>query len=331
MTAPRARVAIVGAGVSGSMCARQLAVNGFEVTVFDKGRGSGGRTATRRIDASAFDHGAQYFTSRDPKFRYFVDQWLEDGLVTEWSGPLALLRSGDAKPMPNGERYVGMPGMNALTRDLLRGSDSRFETTVKSVRRKGESWYLTFLDRSDAGPFDVLIVATPPSQAFDLAQGETPLVEQAANTSMEPCWATVLGFPSRIEFPFDGAFVESSPLCWIARNTSKPGRENSHEIWVLHASEEWSRSHLESSRESVGAALTDAFEAAVGRLAEAPRHLLTHRWRYARPTRSGGPGSLFDSSSRIGFCGDWLTGGRVESAALSGMQLADRVISGESS
>ena len=41
---------------------------GWAVTVFDKGRGPGGRLATRRADDLRFDHGAQYFTARDPRF-----------------------------------------------------------------------------------------------------------------------------------------------------------------------------------------------------------------------------------------------------------------------
>ena len=42
------RVAIIGAGISGLACARQLVKSGVSVVVFDKGRGIGGRVATRR-------------------------------------------------------------------------------------------------------------------------------------------------------------------------------------------------------------------------------------------------------------------------------------------
>ena len=43
-------VGVIGAGMAGLACARELAAKGFEVTVFDKGRGLGGRTATRRAE-----------------------------------------------------------------------------------------------------------------------------------------------------------------------------------------------------------------------------------------------------------------------------------------
>jgi predicted NAD/FAD-dependent oxidoreductase len=69
------RVAIVGAGVSGLACACTLLDSDVQVAVFDKARGTGGRTSTRRGDAITFDHGAQYFTARDGGFARHVEDW----------------------------------------------------------------------------------------------------------------------------------------------------------------------------------------------------------------------------------------------------------------
>ena len=45
------RVAVVGAGISGLICARMLADDGVPVTIFEKGRGVGGRvTADQSLD-----------------------------------------------------------------------------------------------------------------------------------------------------------------------------------------------------------------------------------------------------------------------------------------
>ncbi len=53
-------VAIIGSGIAGLACARRLAGAGLAPVVLDKGRGIGGRVATRRVEAMQFDHGAQY-------------------------------------------------------------------------------------------------------------------------------------------------------------------------------------------------------------------------------------------------------------------------------
>lgn len=69
MTRADAHVAIVGAGIAGLGCGAELARAGVRVSLFDKGRGSGGRCATRRAGPFAFDHGAQFATATDQRFR----------------------------------------------------------------------------------------------------------------------------------------------------------------------------------------------------------------------------------------------------------------------
>ena len=66
-------VAIIGAGISGLTAARMLTDAGIKVTVFEKSRGVGGRTANRRSEYGSFDHGAQYFTVKDREFRILID------------------------------------------------------------------------------------------------------------------------------------------------------------------------------------------------------------------------------------------------------------------
>lgn len=70
---------VVGVGLTGLVAATILEREGLQVTVLDKGRGIGGRLATRCIrdhalGESVFDYGAQFFTVRDPRFRTWVDQ-----------------------------------------------------------------------------------------------------------------------------------------------------------------------------------------------------------------------------------------------------------------
>ncbi|WP_431268910.1 FAD-dependent oxidoreductase [Dankookia sp. P2] len=47
----RPRIAVIGAGLAGLSCARALLARGATIRLFDKGRGAGGRLATRRAEA----------------------------------------------------------------------------------------------------------------------------------------------------------------------------------------------------------------------------------------------------------------------------------------
>ncbi len=110
---------ILGAGIAGMFAARTLADSGRSVAVFDKGGGVGGRMATRRIGDAVLDHGAQYFTARDPQFRAWVEGWLKDGLVNLWSDGFA---TATGKLNQNGEpRYIGSRGMTTIPKRLAEG------------------------------------------------------------------------------------------------------------------------------------------------------------------------------------------------------------------
>ena len=55
--------------------------------------------ATRRGDPGiSFDHGAQYFTARDPHFQRCVQSWIEQGIVAVWTGAIAEIDASEPTP-----------------------------------------------------------------------------------------------------------------------------------------------------------------------------------------------------------------------------------------
>ena len=68
---------VIGGGITGLITATILQETGIKVTVLDKGRGIGGRLATRRICHESiegvFDYGTQYFCVKDAKFQPWID------------------------------------------------------------------------------------------------------------------------------------------------------------------------------------------------------------------------------------------------------------------
>ena len=74
-------VLVIGAGIAGLTAAAELQRGGRRVLLLDKGRGVGGRLASRRIDGATFDHGAQFITTRDPRFGAVLERGREWGAV----------------------------------------------------------------------------------------------------------------------------------------------------------------------------------------------------------------------------------------------------------
>lgn len=328
------RIAIIGAGLSGLSAARTLADQRHRVTVFEKSRGCGGRAATRRLqlvgtDSVGLDHGAQYFTARDPRFLRRVEAWSEAGLVVPWAGRLGAFDGHCFAPVGGAQtRWVAVPGMSALGRALAEGLDLRPRTRIVPPRRIGKEWLISDDQGVQLGRFDRVIISAPAPQAAELLADAPPVAAQAACVDYAPCWALMLVLDGQTGLPFDGVFVNQGPLRWAARDSAKPGRRSlpNRECWVLHATADWSRAHLEADPSVVAEALLEAFSGLID--GPLPELLVsrTHRWRYALLDEPLEDGCLWDARLGIGACGDWCHGARIEGAWLSGEALAGRLL-----
>lgn len=324
-------IAIIGAGLAGLAAARRLTAAGMAVTLFDKGRGPGGRLSTRRAGDWRFDHGGQFVTARDPAFQSVMAGLLRSGHAARWNGRIVRLEAdGSISPHPV-ERFVGTPGMNALIHglaaDLPPAAAPRWGVRVASIAGGPGDWHLTGEEGADLGHFTRLVLAMPAPQVVDLLRSPAPaLAEQAGTAIMAPCWALMLGFAGATpDIGWDAAFVagaggEDRPFSWIAHDGAKPGRGGAAS-WVAHASPEWSARHLEETAEQVTGPLLTAFAAATG-IHATPAFMAAHRWRYAIPTRPLEQGFLWDAGLGIGVAGDWCLEARAEAAFVSGHRLA---------
>lgn len=322
------RIAVIGAGMAGLSCATHLQQQGLQVTVFEKSRGAAGRMSTRRVDDWQCDHGAQYFTAGDPAFRAALAGWQQAGVAQLWTPRLQVIgnraNTSARTPDPSVERFVGVPRMTAPARLMAESLNVETQCTVRALQHDASGWQLQSDEHGwSAQRFDAVLLAVPSPQAVPLVRPHVPdLAALAESATMYASWALMLQYAAPLSLPFDAAFVNQGPLRWIARDNSKPGR-GSQETWLLHASEEWSEAHLEQDAESVAKELLAAF-AEIG--APAPQTWLAHRWRYANTGPVLQQACAWSTEHALGLCGDWLHGGKVEGAWLSGRKLADKVM-----
>ncbi|TGD95146.1 NAD(P)/FAD-dependent oxidoreductase [Methylobacterium nonmethylotrophicum] len=309
-------IAIIGAGIAGAAAARRLHAAGRRVVVLDKGRGPGGRMATRRgPGALRFDHGAQYFTARDPRFAAQVAEWAARGVAAPWGGP---------------GRSVGVPGMTAPVRDLLAGLDVQCGRAVGRLVREDRRWRLAEADGAalaGGAAFTAVLLTCPAPQSLALLAGAGLDLPGLAEVRYAPCWTLMLAHDGPP--PLDGPVRENrdpdATIAWVAQDGAKPGREGA--TVVVQAAPAWSRAHLEEDAADIAERLLDALRdlpdvagpVTVG-------HRAAHRWRYARVERAIGEPCLYAPGTGLGFAGDGCLGPRVESAYLSGLALAERVL-----
>lgn len=307
-------VAIIGAGMAGLSCARALTQAGLSVDIVDKGRGPGGRMSTRRVQVAGhelrFDHGAQYFTARDERFRAEVAAWRDAGRVAPW-------------PAAGDEALVGVPGMNEPVRAMAEGLDVEWATRIERLERRAGEWVLHGAKGTHSG-YTHVAIAVPAEQAGPLvAPFSAGFADRAARTASEPCWTVMACFAQTL--PLADTISTGAAVAWAARDGAKPGRSGS-ESWVLQASPDWTREHLDEPPEQIAAQLLAAFFAENRIAPVEPDYAAAHRWLYAKAQPVAGEPALWDASLRLGLAGDWLLAPRVESAWISGRELADRMI-----
>jgi predicted NAD/FAD-dependent oxidoreductase len=324
---------VVGAGLSGTAAASDLARAGLEVLVLEKSRGVGGRAATRRWAEARLDHGAPFFTARGERFSRLVRDLEAAGAVRAWTHGFHTWRAGTLEAPSEGyPRYVATDGNSALAK-LLRG-DAEYvletEATVTRVERDEDGYSVTV--ETASGTVETrtarrVILTAPTPQALKLTG---TILEPQTRAALEyvhwhPCWALLARLERAPDVPWGGVKLEDHPVLeWVGLEHTK---RDSAPALVTHANPAWTTAHLERPAEETAPLLAtalletfpDAFEIVETR---------AHRWRYARASQMHP--SPYLEQDRLFFCGDWCAsdahGTRVENAVQSGWAVATAIL-----
>ncbi|WP_041231508.1 NAD(P)/FAD-dependent oxidoreductase [Deinococcus peraridilitoris] len=314
-------VIVVGAGLGGLACARDLARSGRRVLVLDKSRGVSGRAATRRREGVRIDHGAQYFTARSERLQRLVDSWQREGWLRIWTYGFPLWERGQVTARPEGHpRFAPLNGMSALGHHLARDLEVLSEVTVSSLARLEGGWKVYAQDGS-AFQAASLVLNLPAPQlsalVTDLSLGAAG--EQLDRVRFDPTWTLLVELQRDLPVDWPAVELRHEVLSWLSRDHTKRA-SGALPTLVAHASGSWSRAHLEEAREEVEVALLAAVQEVTGEIGV--RRVQGHRWRYATPTVPFGHPFHWDPGLQLGWCGDWCGGARVEGALESGWGLA---------
>lgn len=329
----RASVLVVGAGIAGSIAARTLHDHGHPVTLLDKGRGPGGRLSTRRRGPDRehpirHDHGCQVLRLRGPLREQLTRSWIQDGVVAAWD---PRVRNPDGKiSAPDAPWYVAMPGMNGLVTHLQSDLRVKYQSVVAGLERTDDGWRALDPDGKSLGSAERLVLAIPAHQARTLLQSldhefdaieDQSVPDALGRVVVDPTWTLMID-GVRDDPGFDVAVDPNPDVRWLAREASRPGRED-RGAWTMHASPAWTRAHLEADRSEVEPRLRAL---AASLLGSEPSPGDAHRWRFALTTQPLGVDHLASRDRTLFACGDWCLGGRVEHALESGIAAAGSIL-----
>ena len=307
---------VVGGGITGLITATILQRQGISVTVLDKGRGIGGRLATRRVEAEdsiegVFDYGTQYFSVKDPQFQVWVDEWLEAGVIKEWSRGFG---ESDGKP-----RYCGVNGTRGIAKHLARDLDVK--TSTKVVKIEYDKHWVVETEKDEQYQSEMLLLTSPVPQSLDLLDASLiilPLDERFAlenitydrNISI----LALLEKPSNIPAP-GGIALEDENLAWLGDNHQKGISPNGYAVTLQSSSSfadyYWSSDDAEIAYKMLTAA-ADYLDSPVIKYQ-------VHRWRYSFPKTFHRQPYLALSEIPLIMAGDGFVAPKVGGAVLSGI------------
>ena len=315
-------IAIIGAGISGCSCAHQLTQAGHQVTVVEKGRGVGGRMATRRMDGARIDHGAQFFTARDIRLQALNKQWCKEKRAIEWYDQVP-----GRTDIPTDMRYRGKTGMTGPAKSLTQRSKLALNFFVEKIERT-KGWKI--LEREGEGRVleaDHLVITMPSQQMLELFDRSRVKLGAESMGRLEAirhtrCLAIlgILDRPSRLIHP--GAVTHPAKnIDWLSDNqvkgiSQKPAitlhtsTDLSQINWDVPAAE-WAPELLASVEDQLGARVLS---------------WVPHRWGFAKPLVTFGASHLHLPELGLTLAGDGFGGERVERASISGLEAAEAIL-----
>ncbi|BBB30283.1 NAD(P)/FAD-dependent oxidoreductase [Neptunomonas japonica] len=332
-------VAIIGAGIAGSTLANKLLSAGYEVSIYEKSRGTGGRLASCRLGDNSADLGAPLLSPASDTFR----QWLtQHPNVSVWRPNTHCFNGKHCKSQTH---FIAMPRQSSLTRELIQGANLYTsirvgylwpERSEEPYEEKQNKVLLRDEHGKALGHYDAAIVATPAKQAAPLLEALPRFERHTETATPTTSWVLVIQVSSPLPITVELIQGQHPLLLRCIKDSAKPGRisKDNSTTWAIEATPEWSALNRESDPKHVAEQLRKAFFPVLNRdfntqpVITAER---VHRWLYSRHITQHfehhvDSGYLWDGDSMIGACGDWLESGDIEGAWLSANKLAEQII-----
>ncbi|XP_015721691.1 renalase [Coturnix japonica] len=332
-----ARVLVVGAGLTGSVCAALLqGATRERVCVWDKARGAGGRMSTSRsaLDAACTaDLGAQYITRSAGQRGRFYEELLCHGILEPLSARIEGLMEKEGSC-----DYVAPQGISSVVKYYLRqsGADVFYEHHVTHISLRGGKWEVS---RKMASPelFDVVILTMPVPQILQLQGDIVNIINERQKQQLESAhyssrYALGLFYEvgARIDVPWAAKYITDNPCIRFISIDNKKRNIDSPEIGpsvVVHTTVTFGTEHLDSDPAEVQQLILSHLESLVPSLPKAAS-VKCQKWRYSQVTKAvpNCPGQMILHTQPLLICGgDGFTCSNFDGCIESAMSLAETV------
>ncbi|XP_047616312.1 renalase isoform X1 [Phacochoerus africanus] len=314
-----ARVLIVGAGLTGSLCAallRKEASCSLHLSVWDKAGDSGGRMTTASSahnPQSTVDLGAQYITCTPhfaKKHQSFYDELLAHGVLKPLTSPIEGMvnKEGDCN-------FVAPQGVSSIINHYLKesGADIYFRQCVTQINLRNDKWEVS-KETGSPEQFDIVVLTMPAPQILQLRGDIENLISECQRQQLESVsyssrYALGLFYEAgtKIDVPWAGQYITSNPCIRFICIDNKKRNIESSEIGpslVIHTTVPFGVTYLEHSIEDVQELILQQLENILPGLPQ-PVATKCQKWRHSQVTNAAAnfPGQMTLHLKPLLVCG----------------------------
>ncbi|XP_072279368.1 renalase isoform X1 [Pyxicephalus adspersus] len=338
------RILIVGAGLTGSLCAyllRKEVTSKLQLVVWDKARGAGGRMSTSRCPSDpkcSVDLGAQYITVTPDyaqKHKLFHNELVTKGILK----PLSAVVEGMV--MKDGSYNLVTPhGVSSIVKHYLSqsGADVYYERHVTQINLRDGKWEVSCKSGSPEA-FDVVVLTMPVPQILQLEGDIGKLInenqrQQLETVSYSSRYALGLFYEAgtQIDIPWAAKYITDNPCIRFISIDNKKRNVESSDIGpsiVVHTSVPFGIEHLEQEKEDVQQVILKQLDAILPNLPK-PKDIKCQKWRYSQVTEAfpDCPGQITLHSKPFLLCGgDGFTHSNFDGCTESALRIVETLAS----
>ena len=312
---------ILGSGIAGSTIA-DLVQKKYSIEVFDKARGAGGRSATRKyLNQLNFDHGLQYFSPKNKMFKNFIKKLEKKKVIKEWLGTHIDFTFKESK-----KKYIGKKGNNDICKFLLKNIKVNYNCAITKIVFKKKYWTVTLKNKKKID-FKNLILTCPYPQVKLLAGKYLTNKIKKFNVKMEPN-ITVMAVTKQEFMPLSSFKINNKLISWIANENSKKRFKSKFNLWTIQASLKFSKKIINSYKKKrmfFSSIIVKEFSKILGINQKKIIFKDIHGWKYAYSLGDKKIDSFWSRKYNLGICGDWINGSKAEDAWLSAYNLFRKI------
>ena len=316
---------VIGSGISGATIANLLNKK-FQVNLYDKGRGPGGRASFKRVKGQiGFDHGTQYFSPKTIEFKKFTNRLIKIKILKKWSGNHIFLNS-KKKENKKHIKIIGKKGNNDICKFLLKKVKCFYQSEVKKIYYKNKLWFLLFTD-GKIRTYKGVILTCPFPQLKKLSEKFINNTFIKRKLKMDANITVMIAIKKNKKSP--SSFLFDDPvLGWAGNENTKKRFKSKYDLWTLQSTFKWANKNIDKNKKNLkknSKILIDKFFKLTKIKKTKVIYSLNHGWKYSSNSKPLKIRSYWDPQKKIGVCADWFIGPRLESGWISAHDLFRKI------